>query len=116
MRLLLDANISWRLCAPLSDRFGECFHVNRVGLHFPPSDTAIWDYAKANECVIVSHDTDFLDLLFARGFPPKTILLKTGNIDTAATLELLTSAREAILEWYGKTAGILEITVRKPPS
>ena len=60
--------------------------------------------------MIVSHDTDFLNLLFAKGFPPKTILLKTGNLDTASTLNLLVQAKEAILVWYGKQAGVLEIT------
>ena len=97
----------------MSDCFGECLHVNRIGLSVPPSDTAIRDYAKANDCVIVSHDTDFLDLLLAKGFPPKIILLKIGNIDTASTLNLLLQAKDAILEWYDGAAGILEITVRK---
>jgi len=76
-------------------------------------DTAIWDYAKANDCIIISHDTDFLDLLLAKGFPPKIILLKTGNISTATTLYLLLQAKNTILEWYNGDAGILEITVKK---
>jgi len=52
-------------------------------------------------------------LLLAKGFPPKIILLKIGNIDTASTLNLLLQAKDAILEWYDGAAGILEITVRK---
>ena len=113
MKLLFDANISWRLCAPLADQFGECFHVNRIGLPTPPSDMMIWNYAKENNCIIVSHDTDFLDMLFAKGFPPKVILLKTGNIDTATTLKLILQAKEKIIEWSGKETGLLEITAKK---
>ena len=113
MKLLLDANISWRLCTSLAEQFGECFHVNRIGLAIPPSDTAIWNYARDNNCVIVSHDGDFVNLLFAKGYPPKAILLKTGNIDTATTLKLLVQAREAIFEWHGKKTGLFEITLGK---
>ena len=113
MKLLLDANISWRLCAPLAEHFGKCFHVNRIGLAIPPSDIMIWNYAKDNDCIIVSHDVDYLDLLFAKSYPPKIILLKTGNIDTKTTLNLLIQAKETIIEWSGKETGLLEITVKK---
>ena len=113
MKLLLDANISWRLCVPLAEYFGECFHVNRIGLVVPPSDIMIWNYAKDNDCIIISHDMDFLDLLLARGYPPKIVLLKTGNIDAAATLKILIQIKETIIEWSRKETGLLEITVRK---
>ena len=113
MKLLLDANISWRLCAPLSEHFGECFHVNRIGLSIPPSDNMIWSYAKDNDCVIISHDADFLDLLLTRGYPPKIILLRTGNIDTVTTLKLLIQAKETIIGWSEKETGLLEISLKK---
>jgi predicted nuclease of predicted toxin-antitoxin system len=113
MKLLLDANISWRLCDPLVEHFGKCFHVNRIGIAIPPSDIMIWNYAKDNDCVIISHDVDFLDLLYAKNYPPRIILLKTGNIDTKTTLKLLIQAKETILEWSGKETGLLEITAKK---
>jgi len=113
MKLLLDANISWRLCVPLAEAFGECFHVNKINLTLPPSDTMIWNYAKDNDYVIISHDVDFLDMLFARGYPPKVILLKTGNIDTKTTQNLLIQAKDTIIEWSRKETGLLEITVKK---
>jgi len=41
MKLLLDANLSWRLAALLSEHFGECMHVNKTAeeilLHAKPS-------------------------------------------------------------------------------
>jgi len=54
-----------------------------------------------------------LDLLLAKGFPPKIILLKTGNIDTDGMLKLLVQARDAILEWHDGESGILEIKMKK---
>jgi len=32
MKLLLDANLSWRLTSVLSEYFGECVHVNKTEL------------------------------------------------------------------------------------
>ena len=112
MKLLLDANISWRLCVPLTEQLGECFHVNKIGLSIPLSDITIWNYAKDNDCIIVSHDSDFLELIYAKGYPPKIILLKTGNINTDTTLKLLIQAKDAIMVWAGKETGLLEISIK----
>jgi len=32
MKLLLDANISWKLVSILNPVFGECVHVDSIGL------------------------------------------------------------------------------------
>jgi predicted nuclease of predicted toxin-antitoxin system len=47
MKLLLDANLSWRLTAALSEHFGECAHVNKTGLPLPPTDSQIRKEAEA---------------------------------------------------------------------
>jgi len=60
MKLLLDANISWRLCSFITKNLGECVHVNRIGLLHPIKDSDIWKYAKEHECIIVTQDSDFL--------------------------------------------------------
>lgn len=79
MKLLLDANISWRLASKLKPHFGDCFHVDEVGLQNPARDIEIWNFAKENKLTIVTNDDDFLNLVNVKGFPPKVILLKTGN-------------------------------------
>lgn len=79
MKLLLDANISWRLPSVLKQYFTDCFHVDHIGLAIPPSDLQIWQYAKDNECIIITNDEDFIDYINVKGFPPKVVLLKTGN-------------------------------------
>ena len=35
MKLLLDANLSWRLTTVLKEHFGECIHVNKTELPKP---------------------------------------------------------------------------------
>ena len=45
MKLLLDANISWRLVAKLKIYFDDCLHVDHIGLTVPAKDAEIWAYA-----------------------------------------------------------------------
>ncbi len=83
MKLLLDANLSWRLVKLLKEHFKEVLHVKDTSLPYPSSDISIWNYALANNFCIVTNDEDFLHLLLQKGFPPEIILLKTGNKTTS---------------------------------
>jgi predicted nuclease of predicted toxin-antitoxin system len=114
MKLLLDANISWRLCVSLGEHFGTCDHVNRVELTPPAKDSEIWKYALQNDYIIVTHDFDFLNLLEVHGCPPKVILLKTGNIGSNRTLDILLQAKQSILDFSKNDYGLLEMIVGKP--
>ena len=49
----------------------------------------VWDYAKANEYVIVSKDADMHDLSLVFGDPPKVIWLRMGNCSTRQIEDLL---------------------------
>ena len=46
MKLLLDANISWRLIKKLEPFFEEVQHVDSIGFQPPLKDIEIWHYAK----------------------------------------------------------------------
>jgi len=46
------------------------------------SDTEIWEYAKSNDYIIVSKDSDFHQRSFVLGFPPKVIWIQKGNCST----------------------------------
>lgn len=54
MKLLLDANISWRLAARLKSHFEECLHVDYTGLNIPAQDIEIWNYALNNNLIIIT--------------------------------------------------------------
>jgi predicted nuclease of predicted toxin-antitoxin system len=109
MKILLDANISWKLIHALTPIFGECAHVDFIGLEVPLEDIEIWNYALENEFVIITKDNDFVDLLDMHGFPPKVVLLKTGNNSSKALMELLINATHDIEELGNSSFGLLEI-------
>jgi predicted nuclease of predicted toxin-antitoxin system len=83
MRLLLDQNLSFKLCRLLSDLFPGSDHVRLLGLA-EAGDRTVWTYAKTNDMVLVSHDSDFAELAAFHGPPPKVIWLRAGNQPTAA--------------------------------
>jgi predicted nuclease of predicted toxin-antitoxin system len=95
MKLLLDQNLSRRLVTRLADIFPDSTHVSRVGLD-RTSDQAVWAYAHAEECMIVTKDADFNDLSILRGFPPKVIWLRIGNCTTDQIEVLLRRHRATI--------------------
>ena len=85
-------------------------HVDHVGLKIPASDNDIWKYALMNGLIIVTNDDDFIDLLNLKGYPPKIILLKTGNQSNSYIEMLLIKHKENIRSFYSNNdIGLLEI-------
>jgi predicted nuclease of predicted toxin-antitoxin system len=56
MKILLDANISWKLIKKIKTVFGECAHVDLIGLDVPAKDIDIWNYALDNGYIIITKD------------------------------------------------------------
>jgi predicted nuclease of predicted toxin-antitoxin system len=82
VKLLFDQNLSHRLVAALDDLYPGSVHVRQVGLE-QASDLEVWEYARDHELVIVSKDSDFHQLSFLYGPPPKAVWLRLGNCTTA---------------------------------
>ena len=88
MKLLFDQNLSPRLPRLLADLYPDSEHVREVGLR-DASDAEIWEYAKQNDFVIVSKDSDFQQRSLLYGHPPKFIWLRAGNCPVKPIEELL---------------------------
>ena len=113
MKILLDANISYKLINKLAPVFGECTHVDFIGLNAPAEDIDIWNYALDNGFAIITKDADFVDLMDVKGFPPKVVLLKTGNNSSKALAELLINVKQNIIELENSNLGLLEVINKK---
>jgi len=109
MKLLLDANISRKLIDILAPVFGECSHVDLIGLAVPCKDKDIWKYALENGYIIITKDNDFLDMLEIKGFPPKVVLIKTGNNSSKTLADLIIGAKPKIEDLENNNYGLLEI-------
>jgi predicted nuclease of predicted toxin-antitoxin system len=88
MKLLFDENLSPKLPSRVSDLFPNSLHVREVGMK-ATNDPVVWNYAKDNNLMIVSKDSDMHDLSLIFGNPPKVIWLRLGNCSTLQVESLL---------------------------
>ena len=88
MRLLLDQNISHKVIQYLPDQFKGSTSVKKEGLINLP-DKEIWEFAKENDFIIVTQDSDFNNLNSLYGFPPKVIWIRTGNLKKMEIVNVL---------------------------
>ncbi len=95
MRLLFDQNLSRHLVGQLCDVFPGSEHVTGQDLD-AATDREIWDYAREHGHVIVSKDSDFRQLAFLFGAPPKVVWLRVGNAPTSTILQTILDHVEAI--------------------
>ena len=108
MKLLFDQNLSFKLCAQLTDLFPGSGQVRLVGLA-EADDRTVWQYAGANGFALVSLDADFADMATLLGPPPKVIWLRRGNHPTSVIASLLRDHAEAIAVFEHDAAACLEL-------
>jgi predicted nuclease of predicted toxin-antitoxin system len=99
VKLLFDENLSPRLSWLLADLFPNSVHVRDVGMK-ETADPTVWNYAKDNNLMIVSKDTDMHDLSLVFGNPPKVIWIRIGNYSTVEVEGLLRQHYNIIKLFY----------------
>ncbi|GEO03120.1 hypothetical protein AAE02nite_07840 [Adhaeribacter aerolatus] len=98
MKLLFDQNISHRILKILPDEYIGSTSIKSQKL-IDSSDRAIWEFAKKNDYIIVTQDSDFNDLNSLFGFPPKIIWIRTGNLKTDEIAKILLEHADEIEEF-----------------
>jgi len=88
VRLLIDEQLSVRLCEMLADLYPQSLHVTQIGLG-GATDEAVWSASAEHGCVLLTKDEDFHRLSVLRGGPPKVIWLRLGNASTDEVARLL---------------------------
>jgi predicted nuclease of predicted toxin-antitoxin system len=84
--------------------YSDSQHVKTLGL-INTDDALIWEFAKFNNLVIVSKDSDFHQRSLLYGHPPKFIYLRIGNSPTAKIIEILRGYFWFFVTWYGSIGG-----------
>lgn len=98
MKLLIDNNLSYKLCSALLPYFKEVHHVRSL-LSTNAGDLTIWNYAKDNDFHILTKDNDFDEWSLLKGCPPKIIHLLCGNQTTLFILNLIVTNRATIQQF-----------------
>jgi len=114
MKLLFDQNISFRIKGSITSHYPNSTQVREVGLE-NASDKEIWEYAKANDYVIVTFDSDFYDFSLVWGTPHKIILIKSFNQTTKIVADLIKSHKKNIFDFEkDESIDCLEIIKNAP--
>ncbi|MGD2122642.1 MAG: DUF5615 family PIN-like protein [Gemmatimonadota bacterium] len=110
MKLLLDENLSPDLVQALSHDYPGSAHVRDLGLQ-SATDQAVWERARTDGYTVVSKDSDFRQMSFLFGAPPKVVWIRLGNCSTADILTLLRD-RRAVLQsfWVDPVAAFLMLS------
>ena len=74
-RYLIDVNLPRRFSVWASEEYEHVANINDE-----LKDSEIWEYAKENNLIIVTKDTDFSDMVMMNNPPPKVIHIKIGNM------------------------------------
>jgi predicted nuclease of predicted toxin-antitoxin system len=98
VRLLLDQNLSFKLCDQLADLFPGSSQARLVGLD-RADDRTLWDHAAAGGFVLVTQDADFAKMAALYGPPPKVVWLRGGSRSTAAVEAMLRRAHALVLDF-----------------
>lgn len=112
MKLLFDQNISYRLVNRILDIFPEAKQIGELDL-IDASDRKIWEFAKENDYVIVTFDSDFYDFSVVWGHPPKVIWLRTGNTTTAQT-ETVIRAHQSTIQHFVLDESLACLEILRP--
>lgn len=99
MKLLVDANLSPSITAGLAGAGFEALHVGEVDL-LAASDAAIVEYARANDLVVVTVDSDFAAMLAIEGAERPSVVQLRGvaELGPTAHLALLVANLGAVAE------------------
>jgi predicted nuclease of predicted toxin-antitoxin system len=82
LKLLYDQNLPARFVTSLADLFPGSEHLKNVGLA-TANDRTVWDYAGKKGFAIISKDSDFHQMSFLYGAPPKAIWRRCGSCSVA---------------------------------
>jgi len=99
LKLLLDENLSPDRVQALSADYPGSAHVRDLCLA-SATDLAVWERARIDGYAVVSKDSDFRQMSFIFGAPPKVVWIRLGNCSTAEILALLRNRRTAIQSFW----------------
>ncbi|HEY4300678.1 MAG TPA: DUF5615 family PIN-like protein [Candidatus Didemnitutus sp.] len=108
MKFLVDAQLPPTLARWLAEAGYEARAVRETGLR-EADDGAIWRYAEADGCVIVTKDEDFALRAQATQSGPSVVWLRMGNTSNAALRAWLGLQLPQIVVLIGQGSRLVEV-------
>lgn len=110
MTIWVDAHLSPAIAAWITSTFGiEAIALRDLGLR-DAEDPEIFEAARAQNAVVMTKDSDFVDLVERLGSPPPIIWLTCGNTSNAKLREILSETLPRALELFAAGETLVEIS------
>lgn len=110
MTIWIDAQLPPTLANWLSLLFGlKAFALRDLSLR-DAQDIEIFEAARAEAVVIMTKDSDFVDLVCRLGIPPQILWLTCGNVTNRSLQQLLSATLPDALEQLRQGVMIVEIS------
>ena len=109
MKFIVDAQLPKSLSDLLNRKGHDSIHTIELPRKNKTDDTSILELALKDSRIVISKDTDFLEMYLVKHQPEKLILVRTGNIGNRELLLLFEKYLERICELLN-TNSLLEIT------
>ncbi len=112
MKIWIDAQLPPALADWITETFdAEAVALRDLGLR-DAQDIDIFTAAQAEDVVIMTKDSDFIDLVCRLGAPPKILWLTCGNVTNRNLKQLLTATLPDALAQLRQGEVIVEISNR----
>ncbi len=110
MTIWVDAHLSPAIATWIANTFGiTALALRDVGLR-DAEDLEIFEAAKAQEVILMTKDSDFVDLVERLGTPPQIIWLTCGNTSNPRLQEILSATLLKALELLRTGEALVEIS------
>jgi predicted nuclease of predicted toxin-antitoxin system len=110
MTIWIDAHLSPSIAAWIVSTFGmPAFALRDLGLR-DAEDPEIFEAARTQNVILMTKDSDFVDLVERLGAPPKIIWLTCGNTSNDRLQEILTATLTDVLALLQAGETLVEIS------
>ncbi|MEA5550123.1 DUF5615 family PIN-like protein [Anabaena cylindrica UHCC 0172] len=110
MKIWIDAQLPPTLASWITDTFAiEAFSLRDIGLR-DAKDIEIFEAAKIANVIIMTKDSDFVDLVCRLGIPPQILWLTCENVTNRNLRQLLTITLPNALQQLQQGEIIVEIS------
>ncbi len=110
MTIWVDAHLSPAIATWITSTYGvEAIALRDLGLR-DAEDPEIFEVAKAQKAIMMTKDSDFVDLVERLGGPPQIIWLTCGNTSNARLREILRETLPKALELLAAGEILVEIS------
>jgi predicted nuclease of predicted toxin-antitoxin system len=110
MIIWVDAQLPPTLAAWIVETFGvTALSVKELGLR-DAKDTEIFEAAAQSNLIIMTKDSDFVDLVCRLGSPPQILWLTCGNVTNQNLRRILTSTLPEAITQLQQGESVVEIS------